>query len=115
MKVKVVTVAPEEAPLNEFFTLEYQITSLHKEVMDLKVVIENSEGLMMCGEAETRAKVQPGETVTARIEAIGLKPGFFPLPGLKLTDVRSKEKEETLKSVYNRYIRLFQGPGSIAN
>lgn len=64
---------------------------------------------MVYGEAESRVKIHPGGSATISIRVIGLKPGFLQLPGLKIVDLKSKEKDEVLKSVYNKFIRVFQG------
>ena len=115
MKVAVSVVAPEESRINEFFTLEFNITSLNTEPMDLKAIVDNADGFMVCGEAEPRVKLPPGGLTSLKIQVVGLKVGFLQLPGLKLTDMKSREKDEVLKSVYNTYIRVHQGQADLIN
>lgn len=101
-------VAPEMVTLNEFFEIEFRITSQHSDLMDLRAIVEIADNFMMCGEAECRAKIAPGETQSIKIKTVGLKAGFYQLPGIKLTDVKTKERVEVLKSLYNKFVRVLQ-------
>lgn len=99
-------VAPEVIALNDFFTLEFIISSQHSELMDLRTTIESADNIMVCGESECRIKVNPGETVSVKLQAMGLKVGFYQLPGIKFTDMKTKQREEIIKSVYSKFVRV---------
>lgn len=106
LKAKVELVAPECVVLNEFFTLEFIITSQHSELMDLRTTAESADNFMVCGESESRIKINPGESTKVTLQVMGLRVGFYQLPGIKFIDMKTKQREEIVKSVYSRFVRV---------
>lgn len=100
--------APEAVVLNEFFEIDFLITSQHSELMDLRTIVEAADNFMVCGESECRVRIAPGETQLIKMKTVGLKAGFYQLPGIKLTDLKTKDRTEVLKSVYNKFVRVLQ-------